>query len=253
MHTIDTIMTQISDLRIHIAPVGYEIDRIVMPAKDLRADMVYLMIHENKSQDKAVPFYNKITQQLKKQNIDVQLEYHDRLNLFAIIKSVKRLIEKEKQNKLFINLASGSKIQSIGCMMACMMFNEYQNVKPFYVEAKEYPGFSGKPISTGIKDIEYVPTYNIQKPSQKHIEALKIINEKQRLSKKDMVKLAVENKLITVNAQKGNESQAKFASLDKNIIQPLEEKWQYITVEKVGRNRYIQLTNEGKKAADILS
>ena len=246
-------MPEITDLRIHIAPVGYEIDRVVLPAKNLKADKVYLLIHENKSQDKAVSFYEKITQQLKKQNIEVELEYHNRLDLFAIIKSVKQLIEKEKKNTLFVNLASGSKIQSIGCMMACMMFNEYQNVRPFYVEAKEYTGFSGKPISKGIKEIEYVPTYNIQKPDSKHIAALKIIKEHKKLTKKDMARAAVEQKLITINAQEDNQSQATYASLDKNIIQPLLDKWKYITVEKLGRNRYIELTEEGKKAAEVLN
>ena len=33
MDTIDTIMKNIVNLRIHIAPVGFEIDRIIIPAK----------------------------------------------------------------------------------------------------------------------------------------------------------------------------------------------------------------------------
>ena len=37
MHTKDTIMAKIAKLRIQIAPVGYEIDRIVLPAKKMRA------------------------------------------------------------------------------------------------------------------------------------------------------------------------------------------------------------------------
>jgi len=61
MHTVDTIMAKIAKLRIHIAPVGYEIDRIVLPAKQERADKVWLLLHENKSDDKAGPFISKIT------------------------------------------------------------------------------------------------------------------------------------------------------------------------------------------------
>ena len=37
-----------------------------------------------------------------------------------------------------------------------MMFNDDGNVHPFYVEAKDYVGFSGKPISTGIKEIQNI-------------------------------------------------------------------------------------------------
>ena len=61
MHTKHTIMAKIENLRVHIAPVGYEIDRIVLPAKKMRADKVCLLIHENPSVDKAISFYNNIS------------------------------------------------------------------------------------------------------------------------------------------------------------------------------------------------
>ena len=34
--------------RIHIAPVGFEIDRVVIPAVDNKADKVFLLVHNNK-------------------------------------------------------------------------------------------------------------------------------------------------------------------------------------------------------------
>lgn len=251
MHTKDTIMPNIPNLRVHIAPVGYEVDRIVLPAKKLRADKVILLIHENPSEDKATKFYQKISDMLEKLNIEVVTEYHDRTALFQIIKTVKKLIEQESGNIISINLASGSKVQAIGCMMASMMFNDDKNVNPFYVEAKEYLGFSGKAISKGIKDIEYIPPYEIQKPEERHIQALKIIVDNNgKISKKEMAKLALEKKLIVVNAE--NQSQATFASLDKNIISPLENDWNFIIVEKRGRTRWIQITEEGKNAAEFL-
>ena len=47
-------------LRVHVAPVGFEIDRIVIPAKKMRADKVWLIAHSNLSEDKARPFLDKI-------------------------------------------------------------------------------------------------------------------------------------------------------------------------------------------------
>jgi len=173
IHTIDTIMENITRLRVHVAPVGYEIDRIVIPAKEMKADMVYLLVHDKPNEDKALPFIDKISTRLKKEKIKVTKEYHDRLNLFDIIKSVRQIIEKEIENDVYINLATGSKIQAIASMMACMMFNEKKNVIPFYAEAKDYLGFSGKQLSSGIKNITKVPTYEIQKPETKLIQALK--------------------------------------------------------------------------------
>jgi len=251
MHTLDTIMSNLN-LRIHVAPVGFEIDRIVLPAKKRKADKVYLMIHENPSVDKAGPFVEKIKRQLKKANIEVVTASHDRLDLYKIIKSIKEIIEKEKGNNVYVNLASGSKIQAIAGMMACMMFNKEKNVVPFYVEAKEYLGFKGQQISSGIKELLDIPPYEIQIPESKHIKALKIIKDNGgKLTKKQMAKLADDEKIIIVKAEKENFTQARFASLDKNIIQPLE-RWNFISVEKLGRNRVIKITEEGINAAKFL-
>jgi hypothetical protein len=167
---------------VHIAPVGYEIDRIVIPAKEKKADKVWLLVHDNPSEDKALSYIEKITKLLKKEKIKVVKEYHNRLDLFQIIKSVKKIIEDEKENNIYGNLASGSKIQAIACMMACMMYNRMKNVIPFYAEAKDYLGFSGEQLSTGIKNITEVPTYEIKTPEQRSQEG----HEELRLLKEDV-------------------------------------------------------------------
>jgi hypothetical protein len=244
-------MPSLTNLRIHIAPVGYEIDRIVLPAKKMKADKVFLLVHENPSQDKATKFYDSIDKKLQKLNIETEKVYHNRLDLFQIIKSVKELIQSQPNDSVYVNLASGSKIQSVACMMACQMFNDNSNVSPYYVEAKEYTGFSGEAISKGIKEIQAVPSYEIKKPEEKLIQALKIIkNNNGKLSKKEMARICLDEKLITINAE--NESQATFASLDQNIISPLEKKWGFIDVEKIGRTRWIKITDEGINASEFL-
>jgi len=246
-------MTSLTNLRVHIAPVGFEIDRIVIPAKNMKADKVWLLIHENPSEDKAVPFVEKIKKKLKKEKINVAIEYHDRLKLFKIIKSIKEIITKEKGNDIYVNLASGSKIQAIASMMACMMFNENNSIKPFYAEAERYSGFEGNQMSFGVKNLMEIPTYKIHTPKPELIKALKIIiKQNGRLRKKDMALFAEKEKLITVTAREENYTQARFASLDKNIIQPLVEEWKFAEVEKIGRTRWVKITQEGINAAEFL-
>ncbi len=247
-------MAKIAKLRIQIAPVGYEIDRIVLPAKQEKADKVWLLIHENKSDDKAGPFIAKITKQLEKSGIEVVQESHNRRELFQIIRTVKNIVQKENGNEIYVNLASGSKIQAIGTMMACMMFNDESNIHPFYVEAKNYPGFeSNKPLSTGIKEIQDIPPYSIKIPDLKLVDALRIIQDNGgKITKKMMAEFTEQNNLISVNPKdEENRSMVRFTSLDKNIIQPLEE-WGFVKVEKIGRNRWIKITDEGSNASEFL-
>ena len=91
------------------------------------------------------------------------------------------------------------------------------------------------------------------RPKPELIGALKILIEnKGKIQKKQMAELAEKENLITVNAREENYTQARFASLDKNIIQPLEEQWKFIEVEKVGRTRWVKITQDGINAAEFL-
>ena len=73
-----------------------------------------------------------------------------------------------------------------------------------------------------------------------------------RIQKKKMAKEAEKSDIITVNARKQNFTQARFASLDKNIVQPLVDTWGFVEVEKIGSNRWLKLTDDGNYATEFL-
>ena len=213
-----------------------------------------LLVHEKTAEDKSGPYLAKIKKECKKLKVELKVVYADRLSMFKIIKSVKEIISEEKNNYIYINVASGSKIQAIACMMACMILKECKNLQPFYAQPEKYAAFDGEQQSFGIKDTIPLPTYEIQIPKPKLLEALKIIKEaeNQKITKKDMAIIAEEREIITITSEEENHSQARFASLDKNIIQPLKEEWNFIEVEKIGRNRWIKITQEGINASEFL-
>jgi hypothetical protein len=254
MHTVDTIMSKLATFRVHIAPLGFEIDRIMVPVKETKSDKLWLLIHEKTAEDKSGPYLEKIKKECKKINVELQIAYADRLSLFKAIKTIKDIIEEEKGNYIYVNVASGSKIQAIACMMACMILKGCDNLQPFYAEPESYAAFEGKQQSFGVKDTIPLPTYEIQTPKPKLLEALKIIAEQKngKITKKEMAQIADEKEIITVKAEESNYSQARFASLDKNIISPLENEWKFIEIEKIGRNRWIKITEEGRNAAEFL-
>jgi len=254
MDTIDTIMKNIVNLRIHIAPVGFEIDRIIIPATSQKADKVWLITHDNVSEDKAAKYREKIEKELEQKGIKTEVAYANRLRLFPIIKTVTDIILKERKNDVYVNVASGSKIHAIGCMMACMMFDDREKIHPFYAQAEQYPEYEGSLQQTyGVAEIHSLPTYRIGTPKRELLEAMKIIKDAGgRIQKKKMAEEAEKRKIIIVNAKKQNFTQARFASLDKNIVQPLVEIWGFVEVEKIGRNRWLKMTEDGDHAAEFL-
>jgi len=254
MHTIGTIMKDMVNLRIHIAPVGFEIDRIIIPAVRIKADKVWLIAHDTIAEDKSNKYRQKIEMELEKKGIKTEIAYADRLRLFPIIKTVTDIIFKERKNDIYVNVATGSKIHAIGCMMACMLFDDREKIHPFYAQAEQYPEYEGSLQQTyGVAEIHSLPTYRIGTPKRELLEAMKIIKDAGgRIQKKKMAEEAEKRKIIIVNAKKQNFTQARFASLDKNIVQPLVEIWGFVEVEKIGRNRWIKMTEDGDHAAEFL-
>jgi len=254
MHTVDTIMKDMVNLRIHIAPVAFEVDRVVIPAVRMKADKVWLVAHDDVAKDKSIKYRQKIERQLEKKGIKTEVVFANRLRLFPIIKTVTEIIFKERKNDIYVNVATGSKIHAIGCMMACMLFDDRDKIHPFYAQAEKYPEYEGTGQETyGVSEIHSLPTYRIGTPKRELLEALRIIKDAGgRIQKKKMAEEAEKRKIIIVNAKEQNFTQARFASLDKNIVQPLVDTWGFVEVEKIGRNRWLKMTEDGDHAAEFL-
>jgi len=254
MHNIDTIMPEMIKLRVHIAPLGFEIDRIVIPATKWKADKIYLLRHDNYSEDMSGPYREKIIKKLERKNIEVKVVDVNRNRLLEITKVVKDIIVAERENDIYLNVGTGSKIHAVGCMMACMIFDDRTNIHPYYAEPKSYHSYKGsEQQTTGVKEIHKLPTYQIRTPPEKLLTALEIIRKAGRITKKELAEVAETNRLIIVGARQQNMDQARYASLDKNIIQPLENDWNFINVEKIGRNRNITMTEDGEHASEFLT
>ena len=181
----------ITKLRVHIAPVGFEVDRIVLPAIEMKVDKIWLLIHNNQEDGRVKSYEVEIVKKFKKAKIEVKLLRTNRKDIFKILHAVKQIIKSEEENDIYINVSSGSKIQAIACMMACMMFNDGKNLTPYYAEPQSYPVYKEKQQSVGLKSIMKLPKYQIQVPRQELVRALKIIqNNESRITKKEMARLA---------------------------------------------------------------
>ena len=248
-------MKRVSRLRIHIAPVGYEIDRIVLAAKMDKADKVFLMVHSDRSEDKAKEYTAEIERRLKRAKIETEQIPADLWNIDEITRVTRDLILDNAGCEISINIASGSTNHSIGMDRACMTFRNRWNIRPFYAKAKKYNGFEyPNQQSEGIeKDgLKFIIPHRIQIPEYELIQALRIIKEKggrRGMRKKDLATVCEREKLIEFS---GTSTQSKYTALDRQILQKLKDRWKAVHIEKVGQNHYVTLTEEGKWFEHIL-
>ncbi|MFZ0893253.1 MAG: DUF6293 family protein [Candidatus Nitrosopolaris sp.] len=258
----NSLMDSLQMLRVHVAPVGFEVDRIVIPAIRMKADRVWLITHNNPSLDKGHQFVATIREKLKEARIECLKMEADRTELFNTLRALRIIILKEKCNSILVNVSVGSKIQAIASMMACMMFKDIAMIKPYYVVPEKYTS-PVKQETEGVKNVIPMPEYKIELPDEKLIKCMAIINQRTNgeITKHDLKDLAKERNLIHVaeknipgkkRTKKEYSDQSDYMSLNKTLIEPLRN-WRFITETKIGTNHIISLTDEGKDALHFLS
>jgi hypothetical protein len=268
----DTMLNTVNSLqilRVHVAPVGFEVDRIVLPAIRMKADRVWLIVHNEPHADKGSRFVKLIQAKLKDARIDCLQAQADRIDLFDILRALRTIFFQEKGNSILVNVSVGSKIQAIASMMACMMFKDIAMIKPYYVVPERYNSSlvkeEEKQETEGVKDIIGLPEYKIEIPTDRLIRCLDIINKKTdgKITKRELKDLAIEHNLIYVDDNKkliggkkrarGEYSdQAAYMTLNKNLIEPLLD-WRFITESKIGSHHVVSLTDDGKHALKFLN
>lgn len=244
-------------LRVHIAPVGFEVDRVVIPLEEFKADRVWLISEKNKAIDKAMPYLNRIKEKLKRKKIEFKDKECDIRNLFDVLRTYKEIIEEEGKdsNLLFFNVSTGSKIESMAGMMACMMFRSNKlDIQAYYVEPKRYVTKLKKEeeLSMGCEKIIRLPNYRIEKPEEKLIDALSIIDmHSDGISKKMLIDAAERKSLFTIKENATSKAAARHSALNNGIIEPLK-KWGFIELIGKGKRGKVVITPEGKNALYFL-
>ena len=225
----------------------------MIPAIKEKAEKVYLMVHKDRSKDKATKYVAAIQKKLKAASIETELVYCDWENIEEITRVARDLILQESENEIAINLASGSKNHAIGLDRACMTFRKRKHIHPFYPEAEKWTAWRyPKQQSTGVKKIRQIPIHRIIVPEPELIEALKIIKKDSVLIPTKKGRLGIKKKDLA-KAIYGDDSKQNLTKLQRNITQKLKKPWFAIDIfDKVSRSDWISLNNEGEYLRYVL-
>src|SRR5574341_294511 len=157
--------------KVHLIPMGYEIDRVELPLRDIGADRVYLITDEKESET-GILYLKELTRRVKKlvnekNFIVLNCPLWDFCRLMSLLCELVRK-EKSQGNFVYINLSSGSKLSAIAGTLASLMYGAV----PYYVQAEKYniehPDIEvGKitGITSGVKKILKIPSYTIEPPA----------------------------------------------------------------------------------------
>lgn len=230
---------------IHIAPLGFEYDRISVPVLEYNADELYLLgaqLHTN------VAYHERLETELAQEGVEVHHRDVDLGDVYDVLGEVTTIIDENRDHIVRVNVSSGPKLAAVGAALACMATNASgYHVHP---ESRTHP-VEETPRTRGMQFAEQLPSYPLETPTTDQVRILNYIEEKQDATytpkKSDLIGFSEEEELEFMTRSSPTNEKAKFALLNNRIIDPLRENG-YIGIESVGRTKQVQLTDTGENA-----
>jgi len=232
-------MQQIDE--VHVAPLGHEYDRIVEPVRKHDASVVYLL---TEARARLTAYQEALVEELDDDRT-VRLRETDLGDLYDVLAVVTTVIAEHVADIVRVNVSSGPKLAAVGAAIACMA----TDATPYYVHAAErVHDVESEPRTRGMVDDEVLPSYPIEAVSRDQVAVLDYLDrtntDAYTVKKSDLIDFAEEADLTFISDADPASDKAKFALLNANIVDPLSEDG-YITVEPVGRQKQIRLTDTG--------
>lgn len=248
-------------MRVQVVPLGFEYERLKRPIVEWRADKVVAVEYDDA--DAEVPYLDELLAELAdNERIDLERRSCDIFDLYDTLGTVAAAIADHAGDDVYVNLSGGSKITAIAGMIACMATGATPiYAKPDYgPEADRIPS---EPLHDEVERIFSLPTYPIESPSATHVAFLRFIAERSEsaaaeadqdakgryrgASKKELVEFARDEAFRFVAESSAQTDKGLYRLLDRHVVDPLESKG-YVAIEKVGRHKYLTLTEAGENA-----
>lgn len=169
---------------VHIAPQGWEHDRVVKPAIAARAHRVYLLARRD--HERTEHFLNLAQETLQGDDVHVEVVEIDPEREFeSTLLNVARILRKESEdgNRVFVNMSSGGKVAAVGSSLAAMYHSEraggiyYASPDHYLVGIGDDNGetdlaFEEHGLTAGYAGQRALPTFQLNKPSRAGVRTL---------------------------------------------------------------------------------
>jgi hypothetical protein len=229
---------------IHVAPLGYEYDRIKAPVLEYDADTLYLLRDPGRGR---AEYHDRLASELTDAGVAVRSRRIDLGDMYDVLGEVTTIADGHADDIVRVNVSSGPKLSTVGAALACMVTAAIgYHVHP---ESRSHP-IETSPRTEGMAMAEQLPTYPIETPTTDQLRILEYIDstlETYTPKKSDLIEFAEEQELAFITRSEPANDKAKFALLNNRIIDPLVEDG-YIDIETVGRTKQVTLTETGRNA-----
>jgi len=225
--------------RVHLMPVGYENDRIVLSAERFSADCVLLLEYDDQT---AHPSYaDEIRARLDDAGIDHETVQCDIFDFYESLGTIAELATEFADHDVYVNLATGSKVTAIGGMIACMA----TGATPYYVRAERYAAETDGDVAEGIREVTELPTYPMEHPDRQQVAVMSYLASEGGVTKRSLIDFGEDEDLPFLAEHDAANRKSQYRLLDSHVLKPLAETG-YVTVTERGRSKLVELTDAGR-------
>ena len=244
--------------RVHVVPVGFEVERATEAPLKERADRVYLVTRGE--DDAAAPFVTEVRRRLAAASwpIDVRVVGTDPWSVFETLASYRLVFEGERRIAraaagvlpIRVNVSTGTKITAIAGTLACMLWNG----EAYYAQVSRswYTGRTPRvrAVNDIVDRIEPVNVYELRSPAPELVDVLEALERRGgALRKRDLIReLGLDRP--GADGTPAASPQAQHGRLRRRL-EPLAERWGFVESESVGPRARIRLTEQGRVALSL--
>jgi len=244
--------------RVHIAAVGFEVERILEPLERERADRVYLLTRAE--QDAAAPFVAEIERRLRRATwpVEVRIVRTDLWDVFRALASYHSIFARERRTDrtardvlpIRVNVSSGTKITAIAGTLACMLWKG----EPYYVQVSRawYSGHTPRvaAVRDVVERVDPVSVYELRAPAAELIEVLEALSRRGGALRKHELIRELGLDRPGPGGGPAASPQAQHGRLRRRL-DPLEERWGFVRAESPGPRGRVRLTEQGRLALGL--
>jgi hypothetical protein len=239
----DTELRSVTE--VHIAPLGYEYDRIEAPVLEYGADTLYLLCDPEL---RTADYHDRLSSALTEAGVAVRSRRVDLDDIYDVLGEVTTIADGHADDIVRVNVSSGPKLSTVGAALACMATEAIgYHVHP---ESRSHP-IETAPRTEGMELAEQLPSYPLETPSTDQVRILEYIDstssEAYTPKKSDLIEFAESEGLSFITQPEPANDKAKFALLNNRILDPLSANG-YVDIESVGRTKQVSLTETGENA-----
>lgn len=246
--------------RVHIVPVGFEVERVTHALLAERADRVYLLTRSE--DDRARPFLREVVRRLgqSRRPVEVQVRPTEIWDVFGALAEMRAIFELERRTDrnamgvvpIRVNVSTGTKITAIAGTLACMLWRG----EPYYVQVSRswYSGVTPRvrEVNDVVERVDPVSVYELRSPSEDLVDVLEALARRGgTLRKRDLIReLGLDAAIPGEGSGRPPSPQAQHSRL-RHRLQPLEGKWGFVASESGGARGRVRLTEQGRLALGL--